>query len=96
MADLIKAMDRLAPGTRQRHTDAAWWAAHLLRESLLRVPDARPCLGVLRVLAGRITRRSQSGGGPDALGPYAEFGPWFWRRVRLPEEDRIDLLRRLL
>ncbi|MEV5134212.1 serine protease, partial [Streptomyces sp. NPDC053705] len=96
MADLIEAMDRLAPGTRQRHTDAAWWAAHLLRESLLRVPDARPCLGVLRVLAGRITRRSQSGGGPDALGPYAEFGPWFWRRVRLPEEDRIDLLRRLL
>ncbi|MFD9759503.1 trypsin-like peptidase domain-containing protein [[Kitasatospora] papulosa] len=96
MADLIEAMDRLAPGTRQRHTDAAWWAAHLLRESLLRVPDARPCLGVLRVLAGRITRRSLSGGGPDALGPYAEFGPWFWRRVRLPEEDRIDLLRRLL
>ncbi|MFD9290724.1 trypsin-like peptidase domain-containing protein [Streptomyces sp. NPDC060030] len=96
MADLIEAMDRLTSGTRQWHTDAAWWAAHLLRESLLRVPDARPCLGVLRVLAGRITRRSLSGGGPAALGPYAEFGPWFWRRVRLPEEDRIDLLRRLL
>ncbi|MFD6276623.1 trypsin-like peptidase domain-containing protein [Streptomyces sp. NPDC060209] len=96
MADLIEAMDRLASGTEERLTDAAWWAAHLLRESLLRVPDARPCLGVLRVLAGRITRRSLSGGGPAALGPYAEFGPWFWRRVRLPEDDRIDLLRRLL
>ncbi|MEV8229435.1 serine protease [Streptomyces sp. NPDC079167] len=98
MADLIEAMDRLptGPGTQERLTDAAWWAAHLLRESLLRVPDARPCLGVLRVLAGRITRRSLPGGGPAALGPYAEFGPWFWRRIRLPEADRIDLLRRLL
>ncbi|WP_203182773.1 trypsin-like peptidase domain-containing protein [Streptomyces pratensis] len=98
MADLIEAMDRLPSGTgaEKRLTDAAWWAAHLLRESLLRVPDARPCLGVLRVLAGRITRRSLSGGGPAALGPYAEFGPWFWCRIRLPEADRIDLLRRLL
>ncbi|MFB8029279.1 MULTISPECIES: trypsin-like peptidase domain-containing protein [unclassified Streptomyces] len=99
MADLIEAMDRLAPapapGTRERLPDAAWWAAHLLRESLLRVPDARPCLGVLRVLAGRIARRSLSGG-RAALGPYAEFGPWFWRRIRLPEDARIDLLRRLL
>ncbi|MEU5169525.1 trypsin-like peptidase domain-containing protein [Streptomyces mutomycini] len=97
MADLIEAMDRLpsAPGAHERLTDAAWWAARLLRESLLRVPDARPCLGVLRVLAGRITRRSLSGG-QAALGPYAEFGPWFWRRIRLPEDDRIDLLRRLL
>ncbi|MFF4247909.1 trypsin-like peptidase domain-containing protein [Streptomyces sp. NPDC001822] len=98
MADLIEAMDRLGaePGTGPRHPDAAWWAAHLLRESLLRVPDARPYLGVLRVLTGRITRRSLSGGGPAALGPYAEFGPWFWCRTRLPEYDRIDLLRRLL
>ncbi|WP_250289029.1 serine protease [Streptomyces atroolivaceus] len=97
MADLIEAMDRLpsGPAAQDRLADAAWWAAHLLRESLLRVPDARPCLGVLRVLAGRITRRSRSGG-RAALGPYAEFGPWFWCRIRLPEEDRIDLLRRLL
>ncbi|NEA10701.1 hypothetical protein G3I27_21385, partial [Streptomyces sp. SID10692] len=29
-------------------------------------------------------------------GAYAEFGPSFWRRLRLPEEDRIDLLRRLV
>lgn len=75
--------------------DAVWWAAHLLGESLLRVPDARPYLGVLRVLAARITWRS-AGGGPSRPGAYADFGPWFWRRLRLPEEDRIDLLRRLL
>ncbi len=31
-----------------------------------------------------------------AWGAYAEFGPWFWRRLRLPEADRIDLLRRLV
>ncbi|MFE7752286.1 trypsin-like peptidase domain-containing protein [Streptomyces sp. NPDC057428] len=98
MADLIEAMDRLGAedGTGARYPDAAWWAARLLRESLIRVPDARPYLGVLRVLTGRITRRSLSGGGPAALGPYAGFGPWFWCRTRLPEYDRIDLLRRLL
>ncbi|MFD8060879.1 serine protease [Streptomyces cyaneofuscatus] len=82
---------------RPRDEDAAWWAAHLLGGSLLRVPDARPYLGVLRVLAGRITRRSaDAAGGPAGPGAYSEFGPWFWRRLRLPEEDRIDLLRRLV
>ncbi|MEU1127037.1 serine protease, partial [Streptomyces sp. NPDC005899] len=101
MADLIEAMDRLpgagrGGGTPGRLADAAWWAAHLLRESLLGVPDGSPYLGVLRVLAGRIARRSRSGRGPEALGPYAAFGPWFWRRVRLPAADRLDLLRRLV
>ncbi|MFD3789681.1 serine protease [Streptomyces cyaneofuscatus] len=100
MADLIEALDRLWAdgdhGTGPRDEDAAWWAAHLLGGSLLRVPDARPYLGVLRVLAGRITRRSAATGGPAGPGAYGEFGPWFWRRLRLPEEDRIDLLRRLV
>lgn len=105
MADLIEATDRLSAGatdgsgtsgTSARQADAVWWAAHLLGESLLKVPDARPYLGVLRVLTGRITRRSPAVGGPAASGPYAAFGPWFWRRLRLPEEDRIDLLRRLV
>ncbi|WP_069170398.1 serine protease [Streptomyces griseus] len=99
MADLIGAMDRLSAGRggppAGRHADAAWWAAHVLRESLLRVPDALPYLGVLRVLAGRVTRRSRDDGGA-APGPYAAFGPWFWRRIRLPEADRLDLLRRLV
>lgn len=76
--------------------DATWWAAHLLFETLSRVPDARPHLGVLRLLAGRIVRRATAGHGPAGLGPYAELGPWFWRRLRLPEADRIDLLRRLM
>ncbi|MEU0379879.1 serine protease [Streptomyces cyaneofuscatus] len=101
MADLIEALDRLWAdghhGEGPRDEDAAWWAAHLLGGSLLRVPDARPYLGVLRVLAGRITRRAaDAAGGSAAPGAYGEFGPWFWRRLRLPEEDRIDLLRRLV
>ncbi|HEY9332434.1 MAG TPA: serine protease, partial [Streptomyces sp.] len=76
--------------------DACWWAGHLLAETLLRVPDARPHLGVLRVLAGRIVRSSADAGGTGARGAYAEFGPWFWRRLRLPEADRMDLFRRLV
>ncbi|MGW3658434.1 trypsin-like peptidase domain-containing protein [Streptomyces sp. NPDC005151] len=105
LADLIEAMDRLstrtdgeaegrAPADGAERAgplrDASWWAAHLLAETLLRVPDARPYLGVARLLTGRIVRRA------GALGAYGEFGPWFWRRLRLPEADRIDLLRRLL
>ncbi|MFG3403937.1 serine protease [Streptomyces sp. NPDC048142] len=96
MADLIEALDRLWTDEGPRDEDAAWWAAHLLGGSLLRVPDARPYLGVLRVLAGRITRSSAAPEGPGDRGAYGEFGPWFWRRLRLPEEDRIDLLRRLV
>ncbi|MFE7392904.1 trypsin-like peptidase domain-containing protein [Streptomyces sp. NPDC057582] len=105
LADLIEAMDRLstrtdggaggrAPADGAERTgplrDASWWAAHLLAETLLRVPDARPYLGVARLLTGRIVRRA------GALGTYGEFSPWFWRRLRLPEADRIDLLRRLV
>ncbi|CAM5687310.1 hypothetical protein SALBM135S_07347 [Streptomyces alboniger] len=33
--------------------DAAWWARHLLRETLSRLPDATPHLQVLEVLADR-------------------------------------------
>ncbi|MEU1492758.1 serine protease [Streptomyces sp. NPDC005776] len=76
--------------------DARWWAGHLLSETLLRVPDARPHLGVLRLLAGRVVRSSADAGGTGARGAYAEFGPWFWRRLRLPEADRMDLFRRLV
>ncbi|MEU3226296.1 trypsin-like peptidase domain-containing protein [Streptomyces sp. NPDC006976] len=76
--------------------DARWWAAHLLAETLLRVPDARPYLGVLRLLAGRVVRSAGEAAGGGASGAYAEFGPWFWRRLRLPEADRMDLFRRLV
>ncbi|MFF2412230.1 trypsin-like peptidase domain-containing protein [Streptomyces sp. NPDC058092] len=97
LADLVEALDRLSPGPRpgaraQVGHDARWWAVHLLSETLLRVPDARPQLGVARLLADRIVRRAATGG----PGAYAEFGPWFWQRLRLPEADRIDLLRRLV
>lgn len=107
LADLIEALDRLSAGegkgaqtvegdTGVPFPDARWWAGHLLAETLLRVPDARPHLGVLRLLAGRIVRSSADAGGTGARGAYAEFGPWFWRRLRLPEADRMDLFRRLV
>ncbi|WP_405716911.1 trypsin-like peptidase domain-containing protein [Streptomyces sp. NBC_00046] len=112
LADLIGALDRLParadPGTGAADTvtgrdaadgapghDARWWAVRLFSETLLRVPDARPYLGVLRLLAGRVVRLAAAGG-PAGPGTYAVFGPWFWRRLRLPEKDRIDLLRRLV
>ncbi|OKK20334.1 hypothetical protein AMK16_07440 [Streptomyces sp. CB00455] len=65
--------------------DPAWWATRLLRETLLRSPDARTHLPVLHALAEHVAR----------CGP-GEFGGWFWNRLKLPESDRLDLLRRLL
>jgi len=104
LADLIEALDRLPEGRADQVDDTAgrarlltdprWWAARLLGETLLRVPDARPYLGVLRLLAGRVVRSSGDEGG--AGGAYADFGPWFWRGLRLPEADRMDLFRRLV
>ncbi|PBC85389.1 MULTISPECIES: trypsin-like peptidase domain-containing protein [unclassified Streptomyces] len=78
-----------------RAVDGRWWAAHLLSGVLLRVPDARPYTGVLRLLADRITERSLRAGGFAQTGLEA-FGPWFWERLALADEDRMDLLRRLL
>ncbi|MCX4540957.1 hypothetical protein [Streptomyces sp. NBC_01565] len=103
------------------HPDRAWWAARLLRETLLRAPDAVPHLPVLHALAEHVARTAhathavqapdatrptrptrptppthaghRTGPGPD---PYDTFGGWFWNRLRLPEPDRLDLLRRLL
>ncbi|MFB7917804.1 trypsin-like peptidase domain-containing protein [Streptomyces sp. NPDC056061] len=100
LADLIEALDRLARGPaaaagERARQDARWWAAHLLSRTLLRVPDARPHLGVLRLLTGLVVRHATAGG-PGTPRVYAEFGPWFWRRLGLPEADRIDLLRRLV
>ncbi|MET9557962.1 serine protease [Streptomyces sp. NPDC006645] len=79
-----------------RRVEARWWGAHLLGEVLLRVPDTGPYLPVLRRLAARITRRSVREGGPHRLGGLAEFGPWFWTRLRVDEAARVDLLRLLL
>ncbi|MGW4460560.1 serine protease, partial [Streptomyces albidoflavus] len=69
---------------------APWWAVRLLGETLLRLPDCTPYLGVLRVLAGWIVERARERGVPQ------DFGPWFWTALALPAEERADLLRRLV
>ncbi|MFD5097746.1 serine protease [Streptomyces albidochromogenes] len=80
----------------------SWWACRLLAEVLSRLGDATGCLGVLRVLADAITRWSARGDAPHWLdragepGTPGEFGPAFWERLRVPEEHRLDLLRRLV
>ncbi|MFG2996190.1 serine protease [Streptomyces sp. NPDC048340] len=66
--------------------EPAWWAGRLLRETLLRAPTARPHLPVLHALAEHIAH----------TGRQEEFDGWFWNRLRLPESDRLDLLRRML
>ncbi|MEU5282003.1 serine protease [Streptomyces asoensis] len=67
-----------------------WWAARLLTGTLLRVPDATPYTGVLRLLADLI------GAGAGAHGRFVDFGPAFWTRLALPPDARLDLLRRLV
>ncbi|MFE3658787.1 trypsin-like peptidase domain-containing protein [Streptomyces sp. NPDC059165] len=76
--------------------EARWWAVRLLRESLLRLPDARPHLGVLQALADCVSHCFAQRG--DTGGPTLrdDFGPGFWQRLRLTEADRIDLFRRLI
>ncbi|MEV5138509.1 serine protease [Streptomyces syringium] len=97
-ADTVPADGEEAPRT---VPDPVWWAAHLLGEALLRVPDATPYLDVLRLLAERVTARSLAHGGFDGgatrtFGGLAEFGPWFWLRLPLGTADRLELLRVLV
>ncbi|WP_111603399.1 S1C family serine protease [Streptomyces sp. Amel2xB2] len=51
---------------------AVWWARTLLRETLLRLPDARPCDGLLRGLAERIADGDADEGYADE--GYADEG----------------------
>ncbi|MBD0422268.1 hypothetical protein H0H10_24450 [Streptomyces sp. TRM S81-3] len=69
----------------------SWWAARLVAEVLTRVPDATPYTEVLRLLADGIADRRGEGRTVPA-----EFGPAFWTALRLPEDTRFDLLRRLV
>ncbi|MEU3371768.1 trypsin-like peptidase domain-containing protein [Streptomyces sp. NPDC006660] len=98
LKELVDVLDRApAPGTDPgRFADAQWWAVRLLTATLLRVPDARPYQEVLRLLADRVADRSSREGSSADLGALGEFGPWFWTRLRLGEDGRLDLLRRLL
>ncbi|MEV0211386.1 trypsin-like peptidase domain-containing protein [Streptomyces sp. NPDC050788] len=83
----------------------SWWAARLLTETLLRVPDATPYLPVLRMLADRVVAaRGQdvpkspvaTPGRPPAPAVPAAFGPGFWTALPLPRSERLGLLRHLL
>ncbi|MFD5110014.1 trypsin-like peptidase domain-containing protein [Streptomyces cinereoruber] len=90
LAGLVEALARFADAGEDGDGDGAWWAARLLGESLRRVPDPRPCLPVLRLLADRIGAR------PGRRPAFAAFGPGFWRGLAVGEDERIDLLRRLV
>ncbi|MFG2718002.1 serine protease [Streptomyces sp. NPDC048416] len=98
LKELVQALDRAATATADGGgpADAPWWAARLLSGTLLRVADARPYQEVLRLLADRISRHCVREGGPAHLGAYGVFGPWFWTRLRLGDDGRLDLLRRLV
>ncbi|MCF2539678.1 serine protease [Streptomyces sp. FB2] len=84
--------DRLTELSDALDTDRTdWWAARLLTETLLRVPDATPYLDVLRLTADRIVAwRRQGHPAP------ADLGPGFWTALPLPGAERLDLLRRLV
>ncbi|WSX18199.1 serine protease [Streptomyces sp. NBC_00988] len=69
----------------------SWWAARLLAEVLLRVPDATPYGNALRLLADQLVARRQQ----QAAVPK-EFAPEFWTALHLPHAERFELLRRLV
>ncbi|MFI6036126.1 trypsin-like peptidase domain-containing protein [Streptomyces sp. NPDC051315] len=68
----------------------SWWAARLLAETLLRVPDATPYADVLRLLADQVVAWRSL---PVRT---AAFAPGFWTALALPTRTRLDLLRRLV
>ncbi|MFD8740668.1 trypsin-like peptidase domain-containing protein [Streptomyces sp. NPDC059618] len=71
--------------------DSLWWATRLLTTALLRVPDATPYTGALRLLTERIVAWRQRGRAVPE-----EFGPAFWVALPVPDTERFDLLRRLV
>ncbi|WP_435059992.1 trypsin-like peptidase domain-containing protein [Streptomyces sp. bgisy060] len=85
---LVEALARFAE--EEEHGDGAWWAARLLRDGVQGMSDPRPYLSVLRLLADRIGAR------PRRHPVFAPFGPPFWLALPIGEDERIDLLRRLV
>ncbi|MFJ9903786.1 trypsin-like peptidase domain-containing protein [Streptomyces sp. NPDC101152] len=78
----------------------SWWAARLLSETLLHVPDATPYLDVLRRLADHLAATGRQAR-PEAAEAACSrrpptLAPAFWTALRLEEADRFDLLRQLL
>ncbi|MFJ7968989.1 serine protease [Streptomyces sp. NPDC096324] len=97
LEDLVHAVDDLLPPPEAPDPptappgDALWWATRLCAAVLLRVPDATPYIGALRLLTERIVVWRQQGRGvPDG------FGPPFWVALPVPDTERFDLLRRLV
>ncbi|MFE0650690.1 trypsin-like peptidase domain-containing protein [Streptomyces sp. NPDC059534] len=92
LAALVESLARFADGGvgGTPRGDGPWWAARLLGESLRRLPDPRAYLPVLRLLADRIGAR------PARQPVFAPFAPRFWQGLPLGEDERIDLLRRLV
>ncbi|MHC3473049.1 trypsin-like peptidase domain-containing protein [Streptomyces sp. 7R007] len=88
-AELARRLEELTNAL--DHRPPSWWAPRLLAETLLRVPDATPYAGVLRLLADRIVTASRQ----QRPAP-AEFAPGFWAALPLPAPERLDLLRRLV
>ncbi|AJF67586.1 trypsin-like peptidase domain-containing protein [Streptomyces vietnamensis] len=87
LAGLVEALGGFA--REGRNGDGAWWAARLLGETVRRVPDPRPYLPVLRLLADEV------GAHPEHHPVFASFGTAFWLGLPVGEDERIDLLRRL-
>ncbi|WP_329283635.1 serine protease [Streptomyces sp. NBC_00691] len=110
LAVLAETLGRYADGEGGASGDGPWWAARLFGESVRRLPDPRPYLPVLRLLADRIGAvgaPNEAGSAPhDRPGAgrtgarvgrhavFAAFGPGFWLGLPLGEDERIDLLRR--
>ncbi|GGV00128.1 hypothetical protein GCM10010211_79390 [Streptomyces albospinus] len=88
-------LGQLAWAATEPGVDRGGRAARRLTHELLRVADAAPYGGVLRLLADRVTQRSLQAGGFGYTG-LDEFGPPFWRCLALGDAARLDLLRRLL
>ncbi|QMU78817.1 serine protease [Streptacidiphilus sp. PB12-B1b] len=73
--------DAAPPGS-----DAYWWSSRLLTSVLLRLPDARPHLPLLRALAERMAYRAAETG-------EQPLPPAFWTQLPLPVPDLVELLR---